>query len=182
MLCHVSLYLWRQLLKTSSNSCFICQQPKRQPSTITEHMQPWPVWYPNSFLSAIGALGTGCLSCSLNTTALRGYGLAWHKGHLCWEPPLPSYENGGAPHWLYCVLRAAEWRIMGWVQDVHGHGSFGYFLCHSHSHGQFRGSRRGDYLLIFSWPRNKDLIHRNFPQWVELRFYFNKRGCKLMDK
>ncbi len=155
---------WKPPLKKLKN-CFICQQPKRQRSTITEHMQPWPVWYPNSFLGAIGALGTGCLSCSLNTTALRGYGLAWHNGHLSWETPSPHMrmENHGARWYtmsmvtdplVFSLPLTQSWTVQGVKKR-----------CLS-PHGQ----------ATKTWFTETSQIE------LSISFIFNKKGCKLMDE
>lgn len=85
-------------------------------------MQPWPVWYPTPSLVL-----SEKQEHDVSPVHQTGSGTTQSPSTLIASPP-PPYENGCAPHRLYCVLgRLAEWRIMGWLQDVHGHGCFSFF-------------------------------------------------------
>lgn len=103
-MCPMSLYLWLKILSTS-NSCFICQQLKKLLRTVTDHRQPWPVWYSTPCMVPIGAQGTGCLSRLSNPAALHQQA---SKDVLIWQVPIAIYANRRSVHVLCLTVLCFE--------------------------------------------------------------------------
>lgn len=135
----------------------------------------------NSFLSPIREPGTRRFSRSSNSPSQTGSGTTQSPSMLIAYPPLPLVRTD--VHLTDCTVFWGGCNEESWD----GYKMFMvmvplvFFLCHCHT----VDSSGGQDVLISSFSHGKvteGLIHRNLLQRVELRSYFNKRGCKLMEK